>query len=118
MRITSIQLEIKERAKEKTLEHVLGLIEKAPPTDLFLLPELWPCGYFSFARYWPDSEPLNGPLVEAFQEKAAEVNSYPMMGSIAEREGQDLFNTSLLLNPRGEVIARYRKIHLFSYQSD
>jgi len=118
MRVTSIQLEIKERAKEKTLEHVLGLIEKAPPTDLFLLPELWPCGYFSFNRYEEDSETLGGPTVRVLKQKAMELKAYLFMGSIVEREGQDLFNTSLLLNPRGEVIARYRKIHLFGYQSD
>jgi predicted amidohydrolase len=118
MRITSIQLGIEERPKEKTLEHILELFEKVPPSDLILLPELWTCGYFSFERYWKDSEPMDGPTVKVFQQKASELRSYILMGSMVEREGQDLFNTSLLLDPQGKVIARYRKIHLFGYQSD
>jgi len=118
MRITSLQLEIKDRPKEKTLDHVLGMLDRAPASDLLLLPELWTCGYFSFNRYWEDSETLEGPTVIALKHKAMELKAYLFMGSIVEREGQDHFNTSLLLNPRGEVIARYRKIHLFGYQSD
>jgi len=118
MRITSLQLEIKDRPKEKTLDHVLGLLAKAPTSDLLLLPELWTCGYFSFNRYKEDSETLEGPTVRVLKQKAMELKAYLFMGSIVEREGQDLFNTSLLLDPRGEVIARYRKIHLFGYQSD
>jgi predicted amidohydrolase len=118
MRVTSIQLEIKGRSKEETLENVLRLFERVPPSDIILLPELWTCGFFSFDRYWTDSEPLDGPTVKAIQQKASELNSYILMGSFVERDGQNLFNTSLLLDPRGRVQARYRKIHLFGYQSD
>jgi len=118
MQITSIQLEIKDRSKEETLEHVLGFLTEAPRSDLILLPEIWTCGYFSFERYWNDSEPLDGPTVKALQQKAAGLHSHILMGSMVEREGQDLFNTSLLLDPQGQIIARYRKVHLFGYQSE
>lgn len=118
MRITSIQLEIQDTPKGKTLERVLGLIERVPPSDLILLPELWPCGYFSFDRYWNDSEPIDGPTVRALQQKAAQLNSCLLMGSLVEREGEDLYNTCLLLDATGKIVARYRKIHLFGYQSD
>jgi predicted amidohydrolase len=37
------------------------------------------------------------------------------MGSFVERAGPDLFNTAVLLDPRGEVAGRYRKIHLFGF---
>jgi predicted amidohydrolase len=118
MRITSLQIEIKGRPKGKTLEHVLNLIDRAPASDLLLLPELWTCGYFSFHRYKEDSEAPEGPTVSALRQKAVEQKCYLFMGSIVEREGEDLFNTSLLFNLRGEVIVRYRKIHLFGYQSE
>jgi predicted amidohydrolase len=118
MRITSLQLEIKDRPKEKTLDHVLTLLDRAPASDLLLLPELWTCGYFSFNRYKEDSETLEGPTVRALKQKAVERKAYLFIGSIVEREDQNLFNTSLFVNPQGEVIARYRKIHLFGYQSE
>ena len=118
MRVTSIQLEIKDRPKEQNLEHVLSLLDQAPASDLILLPEIWPCGYFSFDRYRAESEPLNGPVVAAFQKKAIERDCYILMGSIVERDVEDLFNASLLLNPQGQIIARYRKIHLFGYKSE
>ncbi|GAG05480.1 unnamed protein product, partial [marine sediment metagenome] len=32
-------------------------------------------------------------------------------------ENDNLFNTTLLLDPKGKIIAKYRKIHLFGFQS-
>jgi predicted amidohydrolase len=40
------------------------------------------------------------------------------MGSLVEKEGDRLYNTSVLIGPDGEITACYRKIHLFGYQSD
>jgi len=85
---------------------------------LILLPELWPCGYFAFDRYRSESEPVDGPTVSALQEKAAELETHVLMGSIVLRQGEELFNATLLLDPRGRIIAEYRKIHLFGYQSE
>jgi predicted amidohydrolase len=117
MRVTSIQLEMKDRTKEENLAYALNLLDHAPISDLYLLPEIWPCGFFSFDRYRSDSEPIDGPVVRAFQREAKERGSHILMGSIVEREGDHLFNTSVFLNPKGEITGRYRKIHLFGYQS-
>ena len=118
MRVTSIQLEIKDRPKEETLRHVLTLLDRARGSDLILLPELWPSGYFSFARYAAESEPLDGPTVRTLQDKTRELKAFLLAGSLVERAGDRLFNTSLLLNTEGGLVARYRKIHLFGYQSE
>ena len=118
MRVTSIQLEIKERSKEATLDHVLKKMDQASGSDLILLPEIWPTGYFSFDRYAADSEPIDGPTVQAIQKKTAELKTHVFMGSFVEKDGNRLYNTSLLLDVKGKAIARYRKIHLFGYQSD
>ena len=118
MRVTSIQMEIKDRPKAENLEAVLDLVDQAPPSDLMLLPELWPSGYFSFHRYESDSEPIDGPTVSALRKKAMESGTHLLMGSLVLREDDDLFNAALILGPDGEVIAQYRKIHLFGYQSE
>ena len=117
MKITSIQIAMTDKPKNQNVEYALSLIDRAPASDLLLLPEIWPCGFFSFDRYRSESEPLEGPTVNVFKEKARERQCYILMGSMVEREGEKLYNTCLLLDPRGSIIARYRKIHLFGYQS-
>ena len=117
MRVTAIQLEITDRPKAETVSHVLEQMDRAPRSDLILLPEAWPCGYFSFDRYHPESEPIDGPTVGALRAKATQLGCHVLMGSLIERDGSDLFNTTLLLDPAGEIVARYRKMHLFGYQS-
>ena len=118
MIVTSIQLAMTDQPKEKNVEHALRLIGQAPPSDLILLPEIWPCGFFSFDRYERDSEIIDGPIVKAFKDKAREINCYIFMGSMVENDGEQLFNTSIFLNPKGDIVAHYRKMHLFGYQSE
>ena len=118
MIVTSIQLAMTDQPKEKNVEHALSLIDQAPPSDLILLPEIWPCGFFSFDRYERDSESIEGPIVKAFKDKARKINCYIFMGSMVENDGEQLFNTSIFLNPKGDIVAHYRKMHLFGYQSE
>ena len=118
MRVASVQLEHQDRPKAETLEHVLTLLDQARGNDLILLPELWPCGAFGSDRFATDAEPLDGPLVRTLRERARALKCHLFTGSIVERDGADLFNTSLLLGPDGALLGRYRKMHLFGYQSD
>lgn len=117
MRVTSIQMEIKDGPKEENVKAALDLLDQAPPSDLILLPELWTCGFFSFHRYESDSETIHGPTVSALKEKAKTMGIHILMGSLVLRQGNDLFNAAVLLGPDGELMAQYRKIHLFGYQS-
>src|SRR5262245_20431263 len=104
MRVSSIQLAIKERPKEETLQHVLALMERARGSDLILLPEHWPCGFFSFARYERDSETLEGPTVAAIRDKARALGAWVFLDSFVERSEGGLFNTAVLVDDRGEIV--------------
>ena len=117
MKVTSIQLGVFDRPKEHNVEHAINLIDQAPASDLILLPEIWPCGFFSFDRYRSESEPVNGPTVGVFKDKARERQCHILMGSFVEKDSDHLYNTTILLNPNGDIVAQYRKIHLFGYQS-
>lgn len=118
MLVTCIQLAMVDQPKEKNVDHALDLIDQAPTSDLILLPEIWPCGFFSFDRYKRDSETIDGPTVNALKTAAHKRNCHVFMGSMVEKDGSHLYNTSILLNPAGEIAACYRKIHLFGYQSE
>jgi predicted amidohydrolase len=117
IRITAIQLEAKDQPKKENLATALRLLDEAPAADLLLLPELWPSGFFSFGSYRADSEEVDGPLITALRQKIAEKAVHALIGSFVERDGFHFYNTSLLLGPDGRILAKYRKIHLFGFQS-
>jgi len=118
VRVTAIQLEVCDRPKAATRDHMMQLLERARGSDLILLPEMWPVGYFSFSRYRREAESISGPTVQALRAKAKDLRTTLFTGSFVERRGSLLYNTSLLINPKGLITARYRKIHLFGFKSD
>jgi predicted amidohydrolase len=48
---------------------------------------------------------------------ARKLGCYIHTGSFVEKEGEQYYNTSLLLDPAGRVAAKYRKLHLFTFKS-
>jgi deaminated glutathione amidase len=81
--------------------------------DLAVLPEF-------FAFLGPDSsipeiaEPVpGGPATEMLAKAADRGNLWVAGGSVPERDGDRIHNTAPLFDRTGELVARYRKIHLF-----
>jgi predicted amidohydrolase len=63
---------------------------------------------------------LPGPLTEPFSDLARELDCWLLLGSVAERSTDPLrpYNTSVLLDPAGQIAALYRKRHLFDVSID
>jgi predicted amidohydrolase len=118
MRIASIQLKIIEESKDKSLEHTSRMISQCRGADLILLPELWNIGFMSFDRYRQEAETQEGPTLTLLRSLARNLGCYLHTGSLVEKRGDRFYNTSFLLNPNGEILGSYRKIHLFTYQSE
>ena len=61
------------------------------------------------------AEPIPGPTTERFANLARRHGIYLLGGSIHEQTDlpDRYFNTSTLFDPNGELIAAYRKVHLF-----
>ncbi len=104
-------------SKVQRIAHVEELIDSVADADLIVLPEIWNIGWFSFDLYSEGSETLQGETVSRLAAKARAVRAYIHAGSLVESTDDGFYNSSILLDPKGEIIATYRKVHLFGYGS-
>lgn len=117
MRVKGLQLDVDmtqpfDARVTTTMEHVRANAD----ADLVVLPELWPNGGFTYELWESTAQPLDGPLVTEFRALAARLQIHLHLGSFIERRDDGgLSNTSVLIAPDGEVLATYRKIHLFGF---
>jgi len=119
MRATVIQFEAgaSVAANIAALRPMVEDAVAADRPDLISLPEMWSClggdraTKLSQAEALPPAE--TGAAYTFLRDIAVRHGIIVHGGSIGEREGERLFNTSLLFGPDGSELARYRKIHLF-----
>jgi omega-amidase len=100
--------------KKKNLIQAVKMIKEAGKTaDLVVLPEMFNCPYDieKFQEYAEESD--NSPSLSEVSLAAKKANVYLVAGSVPEREGKHIYNSSFFFNPQGELIGSYRKIHLF-----
>jgi deaminated glutathione amidase len=83
--------------------------------ELIVLPELF-ASYGDLQLAADQAEPLGGPIVSMLRDWTARHQVWLVTGSLAELDPvtRTVYNTSLLLDPRGAIAARYRKRHLFN----
>ena len=113
VRIAGIQL-LGKPTKQETYGHIRSLVSEIPDgaADLLMLPEMWNGPYE--ARLFPTfAEPEGGPSRQFLSALAKERHVYLCGGSIAEREGDRVYNTAYVFDPEGHEIAKHRKMHLF-----
>jgi len=119
MRASVIQFE-PGASKADNIAALRPLIEAAIDADrpdLISLPEMWSCLGAGRATKLAEAEALPpeppGAAYAFLRDTARRHHILVHGGSIGERVGDTLFNTSLLFGPDGAELARYRKIHLF-----
>ena len=123
MRVSVVQMS-PGSDKQANLAQARKLIEDAMASDrpdIVSLPEVWTClggnraTKFEAAENLPvrgSNEP-GGPAYEFLRDMARTHRIHIHGGSMGERGGEKLFNTTVVFNPDGVEIARYRKMHLF-----
>ncbi|HZD55953.1 MAG TPA: nitrilase-related carbon-nitrogen hydrolase [Anaerolineales bacterium] len=97
-------------ANLKRIEALLGL-EPAKNADLVIFPELTTTG-LAGEDLASLAEPLPGPTVTGMAVLCRENNQCIVLG-IAEREGDQVYNTAALIGPEG-LIGKHRQLHLDS----
>ncbi len=99
---------------------VAGRLTRAAAAEgarLIVLPEKW-TAVGSDEQLRAAAQTLDGPAIEWARATARELGVDLVAGSILERvEGQEkLANTSVHVDPQGEVRAAYRKVHMFDVE--
>jgi len=116
MKIGIAQMNSKDDKSENvaSAERLIDLLA-AEGAKLIMLPE-----YFLFLGAFEDlpgiAESIDGPSMERIREKAVSNRVYIHSGSFPEKEGREVYNTSLVFDPNGNLIAKYRKIFLFDVE--
>ncbi|XP_014251074.1 omega-amidase NIT2 [Cimex lectularius] len=101
--------------KVQNIKKALTMISQAKcdGSTLVVLPECFNSPYGT--RYFNEyaEEVPEGETCKALSEAAKENCVFLIGGSIPEREGQKLYNTSTVWSPEGQLLCKYRKTHLF-----
>ncbi|MCJ7666204.1 MAG: carbon-nitrogen hydrolase family protein, partial [Actinobacteria bacterium] len=101
--------------KSVNLQKAESMIRKACKdnnSEIVVLPEMFNCPYNNsyFSRF---SETYPGETTSMLSGLARELNIFLIGGSIPEKDGDRIFNTSFIFGRDGNMIARHRKVHLF-----
>jgi predicted amidohydrolase len=105
--------------KEVNLKSAVALVESAAAdgAELVVLGEL--VNYLGpESGYAKNAEPIPGPTTNRFAEAAVRLGVAIVAGSILESAhvSDRYFNTSVVIDQSGEIVAKYRKIHLSDLQ--
>ncbi len=116
-RVALVQLEVSDdEAPAQRVDRVAALVAGLGDVDLAVLPELWHVGAFDLDAAREHAEPLDGPIVTSMREAARSAGIWLHAGSFAELAHGHRYNTSVVIDPSGDVLATYRKQHLFGWE--
>ncbi|HEX6970656.1 MAG TPA: carbon-nitrogen family hydrolase [Limnochordia bacterium] len=113
MRTSVIQFPIRTRAFEENIAVAARWIEEAGRrrSDLIVLPEMWNTG-FAFPDLAEWAEAAWEPSI-SFLRYMAQKQRCVIAGGVAEPVAGGVFNTLVWFGPQGDLLGKYRKIHLF-----
>eukprot|EP00294_Goniomonas_avonlea_P003820 CAMPEP_0114574842 /NCGR_PEP_ID=MMETSP0114-20121206/19617_1 /TAXON_ID=31324 /ORGANISM="Goniomonas sp, Strain m" /LENGTH=283 /DNA_ID=CAMNT_0001762299 /DNA_START=60 /DNA_END=911 /DNA_ORIENTATION=+ len=103
--------------KPANLENAAAKIKEAASNGakVVVLPECFNCPYGNtfFPQYAEDVKSGDSPSAAMLASAAKDSKVFVVGGSIPERDGDQLFNTSLTFDPEGQCVGKHRKVHLF-----
>jgi len=112
LRAAAIQFNIELGYTDANLDTATAALRKAAQggAKLAVLPEMWSCGYDY--RNLTELAKETPRVLESIQEECRNLGLVSI-GSLPELENGTIYNTAYVID-RGELVASYRKLHLFS----
>ena len=117
--VALVQVEARDDLDDSIARAAALAREAAKGTDLVVLPEY--VGYRGGdAGFRAAARPIPGPTTDPFAAIAREQHCWILAGSHAEQSDDPLrpYNTAVLFDRSGTLVARYRKLHLFDVAVD
>lgn len=113
--IALLQIDSNQKDIKGNLAKILSRVEGGAKegANLMISCELGLSAFlFSREEYMALAQTIPGPATEAVGAAARKANAYVIFG-LPEKDGADLYNSLAVLGPKGNLVARYRKIHLW-----
>ncbi len=114
LKIAVCQMSVTEN-KEENLNKAEEMISKSVAehgAEILVLPEMFNCPYAN--DFFPDfAEVYPGESTKRLSRLAKALGVYIVGGSIPEKDGDSIYNTSFIFGPEGQLLGRHRKMHLF-----
>lgn len=111
LKIAGIQMDISLGNKDMNIQRAEVFIREAGKCDIIYLPELFSTGY-ALDDIRDLAEPVPGPTTDFMGRMARETGSV-IGGTLAEAEADQIYNTQVVIDGSGNLVAKYRKVHLF-----
>ncbi len=114
--VALVQINVQAEKKEniKSVKKLLAK-EKDQNIDLIILPEMFNCPYAN--KYFTEfAESFPSTTYNFLSETAKRHSSFVIGGSIPEKEGDHIYNTSVIFDRNGKFVTKHRKAHLFDIE--
>ncbi|WP_176047959.1 carbon-nitrogen hydrolase family protein [Burkholderia sp. BCC1644] len=91
----------------------IGRVDVAGGTKLVVFPETTLSGFPTRDNVADLAQTLDGPALSAVRDAARKKGVAVAVG-LAERDGGQFYNTTVLVDEQGDIVLRYRKTHLWA----
>lgn len=119
LKMACLQMDIAFGSPQKNYAAAESMITKALESnpDVIVLPELWTTGY-DLTRLDEISDQDAKTSLHFLMDIAKENQVHLVGGSVANKTGEGVFNTLLVVDKNGKSIHKYSKLHLFKLMNE